>query len=69
MYSIQRVENSKPARYKVMFGSLPFSRAMTKRDAQEYLYALENNIPLAGAWKGLNSGCHSYYEHGQRVNQ
>lgn len=55
MYTIQRVENSKPARYKVFFGSLPFSPAMTKRDAVEYMQALENNISIYGSWKGVNS--------------
>lgn len=69
MYTIQRVENSKPARYRVFFGSLPFSPAMTKKDAQEYMYCLENNIAMAGTWKGLNSGCHTYYEHGERISR
>lgn len=60
MYTIQRVENSKPARYKVMFGSLPFSPAMAKRDALEYMQALENNVSIYSGWKGTNSGNHSY---------
>lgn len=62
MYTIQRVENSKPARYRVMFGSLPFSPAMAKRDAQEYMQALENNISIYGSWKGTNSRNQSYNE-------
>ena len=60
MYTIQRVENSKPARYKVMFGSLPFSPAMEKKDALEYMQALENNTSVYGSWKGTNSKNHSY---------
>lgn len=60
MYTIQRVENSKPARYKVMFGSLPFSPAMAKRDALEYMQALENNTSVYGSWKGTNSRNHEY---------
>lgn len=60
MYSIQRVENSKPAKYKVMFGSLPFSPAMAKRDALEYMHALENNTSIYGSWKGVNSRSHSH---------
>ena len=59
MYTIQRVENSKPARYRVMFGSLPFSPAMAKRDALEYMQAIENNISIYGGWKGTNSRNHS----------
>lgn len=54
MYTIKRVENSKPARYKVMFGSLPFSPAMAKKDALEYMQALENNVSIYGSWKGTN---------------
>ena len=60
MYTIQRVENSKPARYRVMFGSLPFSPAMSKRDALEYMQALENNTSIYGGWKGVNSRNQSY---------
>lgn len=60
MYTIQRVENSKPARYKVFFGSLPFSPAMVKRDALEYMQALENNASIYGGWKGVNSRSHEY---------
>ena len=60
MYTIQRVENSKPARYKVFFGSLPFSPAMAKRDALEYMQALENNVSIYSGWKGTNSGNQEY---------
>ena len=60
MYSIKRVENSKPTRYKVFFGSLPFSPSMAKHDALEYMQALENNTSICGGWKGTNSRNHSY---------
>lgn len=59
MYTIQQV-SSKPARYKVMFGSLPFSPAMAKKDAQEYMQALENNTSIYGGWKGTNSRSQEY---------
>lgn len=62
MYTIQRVENSKPARYKIFFGSLPFSPAMAKKDAKEYMQALENNTSICGGWKGTNSRNQSYNE-------
>ena len=64
MYTIQRVENSKPTRYKVFFGSLPFSPAMAKKDAQEYMQALENNTSIYGGWKGTNSRNQEYTKGG-----
>lgn len=68
MYNIQQV-SSKPARYKVMFGSLPFSPAMAKRDALEYMQALENNTSIYGGWKGVNSRQHEYNSRNQEYTK
>jgi len=59
-YTIQPVAAAKgsrqPRRFQVMFGNLPFSRPLAKKDAEQYLELMLGNVNsvLAG-WNGLNS--------------
>lgn len=55
MYNIKKT-GSKPSRYQVMFGSIPMSRPMAKKEAEQYMQMLLGNVDsvLAG-WKGMNS--------------
>lgn len=52
-YSLKAVANSKPKRYVVMLGSLPFSRPMSKHDAEQWL-ALQNGLigEMTIGWNG-----------------
>lgn len=44
-------------KYVVFFGSLPFSREMSKKDAQQWL-DMQNGLvsEMATGWRGTNSG-------------
>lgn len=54
-YTIQPVQNSQPKRYQVMFGSVPMSRPMAKKEAEQYMQMMLGNVDsvLAG-WNGMN---------------
>lgn len=53
-YTIKKQSSGK---YVVFFGSLPFSREMTKHDAQQWL-DMQNGLvsEMATGWRGTNSG-------------
>lgn len=53
-YTIKKQASGK---YVVFFGSLPFSREMTKQDAQQWL-DMQNGLvsEMATGWRGTNSG-------------
>jgi hypothetical protein len=55
-YTIQPVQNSKPRRYQVMFGSIPMSRPMAKKEAEQYMQMMLGNVDsVLASWNGLNS--------------
>jgi len=52
-YSLKAVANSKPKRYVVMLGSLPFSRPMSKHDAEQWLMVQNGELAeMTISWNG-----------------
>lgn len=56
MYSIKQVAGSKPRRYQVFFGSIPFSRPMSINEAKQYLELMQGNIDSINVgWKSAKA--------------
>ena len=56
VYSIKLVVGSKPRRYQVFFGSVPFSRPMNINEAKQYLDLMQGNIDCINTgWKSAKA--------------